>query len=84
VARHAIDSVNFQLATSLYGLLAVVLYFLTGGFANALLGPIATLYVAYYLVMVLVNGIQAAAGQAASYPLSIRFVEQDGSLRRWR
>jgi uncharacterized Tic20 family protein len=84
VARHAIDSLNFQLATSLYGLVAVTLNLLTGGFANALLGPIATLYVAIYLVLVLVNGIKAAAGQPASYLFSIRFVEPDGSRRQWR
>lgn len=82
VATHAIDSLNFQLSTLMYAFAAIVLSLVTGGLAEAILGPIAAIYVAFYLVVILIASLNAAAGNRFDYPLTLSFVDADGEFQR--
>jgi uncharacterized Tic20 family protein len=68
VARHALESLNFQISATIYIFVAGILCFVAVGFV---LVPAVLLFV---LVCVIVATVKAANGESFRYPLSLRFI----------
>lgn len=68
VAEHAKASLNFQLSTLLYSIIAGLMILLLIGIPFLIIIPI------FNLVCVVLAAIEADKGRLFNYPLSIRFV----------
>lgn len=68
VARHALESLNFQISATIYIFVAGILCFVAVGIV---LVPAVLLFV---LVCVIVATVKAANGESFRYPLSLRFI----------
>lgn len=71
VRGHCVSSLNFQLSTLLYVGVALLLRLITFGVAWAVLGPIAVLYGAFFLIVVLIASLKAANADHFDYPLTL-------------
>ncbi|MBD3316295.1 MAG: DUF4870 domain-containing protein [Chitinivibrionales bacterium] len=76
IARHGRESLNFQLSVTLYGIVSAFLCLVLIGFVL-----LAALGIANF-VLVIMAAVKADRGESFRYPLTIRFVNDDGrSLR---
>lgn len=78
VRRHAVESLNFQLSMLIYsvvgGVLAFVMTVLTLGIMILIILPIALLFGAAVLAIVIWASVVASRGEFFRYPLTIRFI----------
>jgi uncharacterized Tic20 family protein len=74
VRRHAVESLNFQITTLLWVVLAVALGVVTLGPELIVVLPLAMAYAIFYLVVLIVAGVRAAGGRDYRYPLTWRLV----------
>ena len=74
VRRHSVESLNFQITTLIYAVIAFVLVLITFGVGLLVIVPVAIAWVVFYLVVVIMAGVRAAAGGEYRYPLTWRFV----------
>lgn len=68
VAEHAKESLNFQISTTIYGLICLILAFCLIGI------PLLVALVVFEIVVLITAAIRANEGKPYSYPLCIRFI----------
>jgi uncharacterized Tic20 family protein len=78
VRRQAVESLNWQLSTLIYGfvggILAVVVAVVTLGIGLLVIIPLFLAFSVFWLVMTIIGAVKASNGEDYRYPVTIRMV----------
>ena len=75
VDRHGKEALNFNISVFIYGIVLVMLTFVSFGFGGLLTMPLGFALWVFHLVCVIMASVKASKGEEYQYPLCIRLIK---------